>query len=133
MKKDTKNYRNERGSAGVKLTIVLFLLFLVGYAGYNFIPVAYQGASFKEDMHTAVLQGSALPGGNPVGTTQERLKRLAQANNLPPETVIEVKQVSGGLHARAAYSKTVNILPLGIYKYNYRFEHTETPGGFLMK
>jgi len=31
------------------------------------------------------------------------------------------------------YTKKVPILPLGIYTYNYVFDNTATPAGFLMK
>lgn len=129
-----KKYGRERGGAGVKMIIVLVILFLIGYAGINYIPIAYEGASFKEDMQTAVVQGTALPnGGNPVNATQVRLKRAADANNLPPDTLIEVKQMNGALQARVIYSKKVNILPFGLYVYNYQFDHIATPGGFLLK
>lgn len=129
-----KNYQNQRGGAGVKMVAVLAVLFLIGHAGVNFIPVAYSGASFKEDMQTAVIQGTALPqGGNPVGSTQLRIKKSAETNNVPIDAFIEVKQITGGLQARAIYSKKVNMLPFGIYTYNYQFDHTATPTGFLMK
>ncbi len=129
-----KKYERDRGSAGIKMTIVLTILFLVGYAGVNYVPVAYEGASFREEMQTAVVQGTALPnGGNPVGATQYRLKRLADNTNLPPDTFIEVKQVNGGLQAHVFYSKKVNLLPFGLYVYNYQFDHIATPAGFLMK
>ncbi len=129
-----KAKHRERGGAGMKMLLVLTVLFLIAHAGFNFVPVAYQGASFKEEMYTAVVQGSAVSsGGNPIGVTQARIKRVADANNIPSDTFIEVKQISGGLQARAIYSKKVNILPFGLYVYNYQFDHTVAPAGFLTK
>ncbi len=135
MKQNSVNKRHsERGSAGAKMVAVLVVLFLIGHAGINFVPVAYQGASFKEEMHKAVIQGSALPTtGNPIGVTQEKIKRSAESNNIPPDVFIEVKQITGGLQARSVYSKKVNILPFGLYVYNYQFDHSASPVGFLMK
>lgn len=129
-----KDYRNERGGAGVKMLAILVILFLIANAGYNYIPVAYQGASFKEEMQTAVMQGSALPnGGNPIGTTQARIKRVANSNNIPLDAFIEVKQINNAIQAHVIYSKKVNMLPFGLYVYNYQFDHVAMLGGFLMK
>ena len=129
-----KNRQSERGSAGAKMVGVLVVLFLIGHALVNYVPVAYSGASFKEEMQTAVVQGSALPGsGNPLGVTQVKIKHSADANNVPQDAVIEVKPITGGLQAHAMYSKKVNILPFGLFTYNYKFDYTATPIGFLMK
>lgn len=135
MKKNIgKNYRSQRGGAGVKLVLVLAGLFIVGHGLINYIPVAYGGASFQEDMQTAVVQGSALPtGSNPLETVKAKIKRLAAASDLPPDTFMEVKQVGNVLQARVVYSKQVNILPFGLYTYQYHFDHTATPSGFLAK
>ncbi len=134
MKENLVNKRHsERGSAGAKLVAVLAVLFLIGHAGLNFIPVAYQGASFREDLRMAVLQGSALPSGNSVGTTEARIKQSAESNQIPADAVIQVKQIKGGVQAQAVYSKKVNILPFGLYVYNYQFDYTAAPTGFLMK
>jgi len=35
-----KDWRDERGGAGVKLAAVLVVLFLLAHAGFNYIPVA---------------------------------------------------------------------------------------------
>ncbi len=135
MKKNIgKIYRNQRGGAGVKFVLILVVLFLVAHAGFNYVPVAYTAQSFREEMHTAVVQGSALPtGSDPVGTIKTRMKRLAAASDVPPDTFIEVKQVGNVLQAHVVYSKQVPILPLGLYTYTYHFDHTATPTGFLLK
>ncbi len=136
MKEKTENdyRRKERGSAGVKLAIILVTLFLIGKAGYNFIPVAYSAQNFKQEMQTAVIQGFALPsGGDPVGTTKGKIKALASANNVPSDAFIEVKQINNVLQAHVVYSKPVEILPFGLYNYDYHFDHIATPSGFLTK
>lgn len=132
--KISKDWRSERGSAGIKLAAVLVVLFLLAHAGYNYIPVAYDGESFKQEMQTAVVQGLALPsGGKPVEATKARIMRAAAQSNIPPDAVVEVKSVNSVIQARVAYSKQVEILPLGFYTYNYEFNHTATPTGFLLK
>ena len=125
---------NERGGAGVKLLIVLGLLLLVAHAGYNYVPVAYSAESLRTEMQTAVLQGIALPGkANPVENVKARIARSIQQNQIPPEALVEVKQAGNVLTAHVAFSKEVDLLPFGLYKYNYNFDHTATPTGFLLK
>jgi hypothetical protein len=136
MKDKTENdYRlKERGSASIKLVVVLVILVLLAHAGFNFIPVAYSGENFKQEMHTAVVYGTALPGNvDPVTATKTRLQRAAVTENLPQSAFIEVKRVSNVLQAHVAYSQQVSILPFGIYVYDYQFNHIATPNGFLMR
>ncbi len=129
-----KNRESERGSAGVKFLIILAVLILAGNAGYNYIPVAYEAASMKSDMETAILQGMALAGKiSPVDNVKARILKAVQVNNIPPDALIDVRQVGNVVTARVAYTKPVNILPFGIYKYNYTFDYTATPTGFLLK
>ena len=130
----TKNRTSERGGAGVKLVAVIVVLFLIAHAGYNYIPVAYEGEYFKQEMQTAVVQGMAVPIGMTINdTVKAKLQRAIVSNNLPPDTFLQVKQANNSVQAQVIYSKKVNILPFGIYKYTYHFDHTATPAGFLMK
>lgn len=134
MKSQDTDRVSERGAAGVKLVIVLLVLFLAGNAGYNYVPVAYDAESMKSEMSAAVMQGLALPGKvNPVDNVKARIQRAAQTNNVPADAIIDVKQQGNVLTAHVTYSKPVSILPFGIYKYNYQFDHTATPTGFLLK
>lgn len=130
-----KSRSGERGEAGAKLLMVLTVLILIGYAGINYVPVAYSAESFKQDMQTAVVQGLATPtkAGKPTDFVKDKITRAIAANDVPKDAYIEVKQNGKELRARVYYTQTVNILPFGIYKYNYVFDHTATPTGFLLK
>ncbi|MFN6963838.1 MAG: hypothetical protein ACK4S4_08735 [Pyrinomonadaceae bacterium] len=125
--------RRERGGAGVKFLLVLVLVILAANAGFNYIPVAYNGESFKQEMHTAVVNGLAVPRGNPVDTVKARLASAVSEYDLPADTFIDVKMVGNSIQARAAYNKTVHLLPFGLYDHTYQFDHTETPTGYLLK
>ena len=131
-----EKFRNgERGEAGAKLLLVLTILILIGHAGINYIPVAYAGESFKQDIQTAVIQGMATPQrvGTPTQFVKDKIARAIAANDVPSDAYVEVKENGRNLQARVYYTKTVNILPFGIYKYNYVFDQTVTPTGFLLK
>lgn len=132
--KINKNRQTERGGVGVKFAAVLVVLILLAHAGYNYVPVAYDGESFKQEMQTAVVQGLALPNaGKPVEATKARILKVAAQSNIPEDAVVDVKMVKTVIEARVAYSKQVNILPFGLYTYTYQFDHTATPTGFLLK
>jgi hypothetical protein len=130
-----KHQKSEHGGAGVKMTLVLLGLFLLAHAAYNYIPVAYDSANFKQEMQTAVVQAAALQGGNQkaVESVKARLGRAAANNNVPSDALIEVKPMNNVVRAHVSYVKPVNILPFGLYKYNYQFDDTATPSGFLFK
>ncbi len=134
MNKVTDNKKSENGSAGVKLVAVLVGLFIVGYACINYIPIAYEGESFKQDMQTAVVQGQAPPQGMTiVDAVKGKLKKALASNNIPPDAFVQVKQTPNNVEAHVVYSKQIRMLPFGLYKYNYHFDHTATPTGFLLK
>lgn len=134
MNNSTRNRDNERGSAGVKFVVVLGVLLLVANAAYNYVPVAYSAESLRTDMQTAVVQGLALPGRlNPVDNVKSRIQQAATRNEVPADAIIEVQQKGNVITAHVVYSTPVHILPFGIYTYTYRFDHTATPTGFLMK
>jgi len=132
--KYTTNRKSEHGGAGVKLAIVLVVIFLIAHAGYNYIPIAFEGGNLKQEMQTAVVQGMAVPtGAAPTTLLKGKLQRALLDNNIPSDALVEIKQVNNVMQAHVQYTKRVNILPFGIYKYNYNFDHTATPTGFLLK
>lgn len=124
---------SERGGAGVKFLIVFVFLILAANAGYNYVPIAYAGENFKQEMDTAVVNGLATPGRNPVDVVTARLRRAANDNNLPSDAVIDVKFAANTIQAHAVYSKPVHLLPFGMYTYIYQFDYTAVPMGYLLK
>jgi len=134
MNNSVKDRESERGSGTVKFIAVLAVVLLVAHAGYNYVPVAYDAESMKSEMNAAVLQGLALPGRlSPTDNVKARLQRAFTLNNVPADALMEVKQNGNSLTARVAYSKQIDMLPFGMYRYNFIFDHTATPTGFLLK
>lgn len=136
MKTAVKKNEAERGSAGAKFVVVFGLIALLAHAGINYVPVAYDAESLRTEMETAVVQGLALPSGklSPADNVKARIQKAMQINNAPPEAILDVKMANNQtITARVAFTKPVNMLPFGIYKYNYVFDHTATPTGFLLK
>ncbi len=130
-----KNRNSERGGAGTKLLLVLVLIILAANAGYNYIPVAYQGASFKQEMDGAIVKGTVLPttGKAPLDAVKNKLYQVAKSSEIPDNAIIEVKQAGQTITGRVRYAKYVQMLPFGLYTYTYEFDYTSAPAGFLVK
>lgn len=124
----------ERGSAAVKAIAVFAVLALIANAGFNYIPVAYDGASFKQEMDTAVVKALGTSGSmKPLEVATATIKKAAFDYNVPADAFVEIKPVNGVVEARVVYSRDVSMLPFGIYKYKYNFDHHARPVGYLMK
>lgn len=124
---------SEKGSASTKFLLVLVFLILAGNIAYHYIPTAYQGESFKQDMETAVIQGISMPSslGKPADAVKQRLSNAIASNDLPVDTYVNVVEKNNLVTARVYYVKKIPIIPFGIYDYDYVFDHTATPNGFI--
>jgi hypothetical protein len=98
----------------------------------HYIPVAYEGASFRQEMDTAVVKGLAASGQmKPLDVVKAHLQNAAKNNNLPSDAVIDIRPSGKVISATATYAKKVDMLPFGLYKYNYQFNYTAVPTGYL--
>ena len=132
MKYQNIRYRSESGSAAVKAIAVFVVLFLVGHAAYNYIPIAYEGANFRQEMDTAVVKGLAASGSmKPLDVVDASIRRAARDNNVPTDAYVEVKEETSYVSAHVYYTKEVSLLPFGIYKYKYEFNYKAVPSGYL--
>lgn len=129
-----RNHKSEHGGAGVKFLLVALVLLLCANAGFNYIPVAYEGANFRQEMDTAVVKGLAAGGQmKPMDVVKASIQRAVYDNNIPADAVIDIKPAGGAIQAHVTYSKSVSMLPFGIYKYTYNFDYVATPRGYLLK
>ena len=134
MKKLANDRSSERGGAAVKFLLIFLVLAVLANAGYNYVPVAYEGASFRQEMDTAVVKGLGASGRiQPLEVVTSSIKRASNDYNLPEDTFIEIKPVNGVVEAHVVYTREVNMLPFGLYKYNYNFVHHARPVGYLLK
>ncbi len=125
----------ERGGAGVKLLAVAVVLILLANAGYQFIPVAYNAESFKQEMTTAVIQAIAMPSsyGKTTDVVKQKIASSAREHDLPLDFQLDVKEQNKTITARVSYVKNIPVLPFGIYDYKYTFDYTAAPNGFLLE
>ncbi len=134
MKKLINDRSSERGAAAVKFLLIFLVLALVANAGINYIPVAYEGASFRQEMDSAVVKGLAASGRiKPLDVVTATIRRASNDYNLPEDAFVEIKPVNGVVEAHVVYTREVSILPFGLYRHQYNFEHHARPVGYLLK
>src|SRR5688500_2993601 len=108
MKKLHIDRSSERGGAAVKALLIGLVLVLIANAGYNYVPVAYAGASFRQEMDTAVVKGLAAPGQlKPADVVKAHIQRAARDYEVPSDAVVEIKPAGNMIQAHVAYSKEV--------------------------
>ncbi len=134
MKNLERDRSSERGSAGVKFLMVAVILALSANAGYNYIPIAYEGANLRQELDTAVVKGLAASGQlKPLEVVRASVEKAIRENNVPSDAFVEIKPVGTVVQAHVAYTKQISMLPFGIYKYKYDFNYRATPSGYLLK
>ncbi len=69
----------------------------------------------------------------PTEVVAAHVKKAASDYSIPSTAFIEVKMEQRYIAAHASYQQPVNILPFGIYRYNYEFNYTAVPQGYLLK
>lgn len=134
MKESIKNRTSEHGGAGVKFLLVFLVIVILANAGYNYVPVAYQGASFRQEMDTAVVKGLAASGRiQPLEAVTAHIRKASTDYNVPNDALIDIKVLDGVIQAHVSYQRQVNLLPFGMYKYDYKFDYVAKPQGYLLK
>jgi len=111
--------RGERGGTRLKFLIIIALLAVVAYSGYNYIPVAYQAYLFKDYMQTTVDKATAL--GQPADWVVTQLKASGAQYDVPPNADVKAQMNNGRMEARVRFSKPV---ALPFYTYMYTFDNT---------
>jgi hypothetical protein len=121
-----RNRSNERGSASVKFVIVMALMGACAYAGYLYIPVAYQANMYKDLMqHYADV---AVAQGYPPSWAAEQLLKSAPEYSIPTNAVITPAQRDNRVEVRVQY---VKVIEFPGYTYNYEFDQTVKSTAFL--
>jgi hypothetical protein len=134
MKKLNKDRSSERGGAGIKFLLVFLALAVAANAGINYVPVAYQGASFKQEMDTAVVKGLGASGRiKPLEAVTASINKAVFDYDIPADAYVNIKPVNGIIEAHVVYSRDIDMLPFGIYKYKYNFDYLAKPTGYLLK
>lgn len=110
----------ERGGTRLKFLIVLVLIAVVAYAGYQFIPVAYQANVYKSEVMQPAVDKAAIMGQS-TGWVKDQLRASGKDYGVPPDAAITVEQTNGRMQARVQFTRPISFPG---YTYQYSFDHT---------
>lgn len=119
--------RGERGAARLNLLIFIALAALIGYAAYNYVPVAYNAFLFKDFMQETVDKAS-YPPGQPLGWVETQLRAKARELDLPADAVYKVQNQNNHVAAHVSWTHPVTMPG---FVYEYEFDHTAKSSGFI--
>lgn len=124
--------RDERGAARLKFIIVLVVVLLVGYMGFQYIPVAYQAYTFKKFMNESADKAAAMsmPSEQKGSWLENELRTRAKEYSVPPDAKINRTFLDNQMQVTVQFTRQINLLP-GIWTYQYNFDHTAKSSTFL--
>lgn len=117
---------SERGSAKLKFILVVAIIGVIAYCGYQFIPVAYQAYQIKDLMQHDVDTAVAM--GNPATWVRDQLLKAFPEYGIPANAVVTPSQADNRMEVRVQYSLPVEFPG---YTYIYEFDHTAKSATFL--
>ncbi|HLN99072.1 MAG TPA: hypothetical protein VK208_11475 [Pyrinomonadaceae bacterium] len=121
------NLRNsEQGGTRLKFLLVVTIIAVVAYAGYQFIPVAYNAYQLRDLMQHEVDTAVAL--GKPTSWITEQLVKSSAEYGIPPNAVITPQQQDDRMEVRVQFSQPIEFPG---FVYTYEFDHTAKSATFL--
>jgi hypothetical protein len=114
-------------SSRLKFLIVLAVIGSLAYAGYIFVPVAYQAFLFKDLMQHDVDVAAAQ--GYQPAWVGEQLTKAAAEYGVPQDAVITTEQRDSRMEVRVQFTRP---LEFPGYTYQYEFDHTARSTPFLV-
>ena len=117
---------SERGSAQIKFILVMAILFAIAYAGYLYIPVAYQANVLKDAMQHNVDIASAMA--RPPSWVQEQLVKNGPEYGLPADAVITPGRQDNRMEVRVQFTRPIEFPG---YTFQYEFDYTAKSSTFF--
>lgn len=116
----------ERGGASLKFLIVMAIMGACIYAGYLYVPVAFQANAYKDLMQhyadVAATQGYAP------SWTAEQLMKNGPDYGIPDNAIITPAKRDQRIEVRVQF---VRVIDFPGYPYNYEFDYTAKSTAFL--
>ena len=125
---DSMPKKSERGSARLKFLVVVVVIGAVAYAGYMYVPVAYNAYLFKDLMQQKANAAVAL--GHPAAWVKEQLVKSAPDYKIPADVEITPTVQEKRVEVRAQYSQPIEFPG---YTYQYTFDHTVKSTDVIIK
>jgi hypothetical protein len=117
---------SERGNANLKFLIVMAILISTAYAGYLYVPVAFQARAYKDMMqHYADVTATQ---GYPPSWAGEQLLKSGPEYDVPPNAIITPEKRDNRVEIRVQFVREIEFPG---YTYNYEFDQTVRSTAFL--
>ena len=117
---------SERGGSTLQFVIVMAVLGAAAYAGYMYVPVAYNARTYQDLMqHYADV---AAAQGYPPRWAGEQLLKNSAEYNVPADAVITPTQRDNRVEIRVQFVRPIEFPG---YTYNYEFDNTVKSTAFL--
>lgn len=117
---------SERGSARLQFLIVIIVIATCAYAGYLYVPVAYNAHTYKDLMqHYADV---ACSSGYTPAWAGEQLVKSGPEYDVPPNAVVTPLQRDSRVEIRVQFVRPIEFPG---YTYNYEFDYTVKSTAFL--
>lgn len=116
----------ERGGASLKFLVVMIFMAAIAYAGYLYVPVAYQAHNFKDLMQHYVDVASAE--GKPPAWAAEQLMKNFGEYSVPANALMTPAKRDNRIEIRVQFVRPVEFPG---YTYEYQFDYTATSTAFL--
>jgi hypothetical protein len=117
---------NERGSARLNFLLLMAVIAAVAYAGYQYVPVAYQASQLKVFMQDTV--NNAVVTDKNAAWAEDQLRRSLANYGAPPNALVTVANRESRIEAHVQYTVPV---PLMVTTYEYKFDHTTRSSNLL--
>ena len=111
--------RRERGGARLNFLLVLIALAVVGYVGYQFVPLLYGASQYKTFMQDTV--NNAAISDKPPAWVEQQLRANAELYGVPADALFETSERNNRIEARVMFTRPV---PLIVTTYQYKFDNT---------
>jgi|ERR1051325_4202018 hypothetical protein len=123
---NTNAKKSELGGARLKFLLVAAIIFAVAYAGYQFIPIAYQAYQLKDLMQHDVDTAVAL--GKSPDWVRDQLVKSSVDYGIPQNAIITPTQQDNRMQVRVQFTQPVEFPG---FVYDYEFDHTAKSSTFL--
>jgi hypothetical protein len=111
--------RGERGGTRLNFLIVMSIIVVLGYVGFQMFPVFYRARTFESFMQDTV-NSAAVTNKNPAWV-EEQLKKSLAEYDVPPDAVIKSMVHDSRLEAQVQFTQTISLL---VTEYHYTFDKT---------
>ena len=116
----------ERGSANLKFLVVMTILVATAYAGYLYVPVAFQANAYK-DLMQHYVDVAAAQGYQPSWAAEQLMKSGAEYS-VPANAMIIPVRRDNRVEVRVQFVRAIEFPG---YTYNYEFDQTVRSTAFL--